>query len=156
MRTAGPPVLRQSIDSFHKTATSSDPPILPQETLDMFTKAKKDVEEHIASGRLCVPVGSEVKVISLGTGSAVPSKYRNVSSTLIQIPNWGNILLDSGEGTWGQLVRQFGLDDATPINVWDMLRNLKCIYISHVHGDHHMGLAQILSKRRKVCNSSFR
>ncbi|KAG6839604.1 hypothetical protein C0991_000997 [Blastosporella zonata] len=150
MRIGGPPALRDTIDSFHKTVASADPITLPQQTRNMFAKAKKDVEEHIAAGKLHVPVGSNVKVIPLGTGSAVPSKYRNVSSTLIQIPEWGNILLDSGEGTWGQLVRQFGMDDDTPNNVWDMLRNLKCIYVSHVHGDHHMGLAQILHKRRQL------
>jgi ribonuclease Z len=53
--------------------------------------------------------------------------------------------LDCGEGTWGQLVRQFGSD-----GVWEVLRDLKCIYVSHIHGDHHMGLAQVLAKRRLV------
>ncbi|KAG6909380.1 hypothetical protein DXG01_000823 [Tephrocybe rancida] len=150
MRLACPPALSKITDSFHKTVTSDKPPVLPPKTSNLFTQARKDVEEHITAGKLRVPIGANVKIIPLGTGSAVPSKYRNVSSTLIQVPEWGNILLDSGEGTWGQLVRQFGLDDATPNNVWDMLRNLKCIYVSHVHGDHHMGLAQILAKRRQL------
>ncbi|KAG8949139.1 hypothetical protein FRC00_008236 [Tulasnella sp. 408] len=78
-----------------------------------------------------------------------------VSSTLIQIPSYGNVLLDSGEGTWGQLARQFG----QPIisergqasgGVIDILRDLKCIFISHVHGDHHMGLAKILARRHQL------
>ncbi|KAG6872909.1 hypothetical protein C0995_005315 [Termitomyces sp. Mi166 len=150
MRNANPPTVRGLNDSFHKTVTSDKPIVLPQETSKMFAKAKKDVEKHIASGKLYVPTGSNVKVIPLGTGSAIPSKYRNVSSTLIQIPNWGNILLDVGEGTWGQLIRQFGIDDETENNVWDVLRNLKCIYVSHIHGDHHMGLAQLLAKRRQL------
>ncbi|KAF5379502.1 hypothetical protein D9615_006481 [Tricholomella constricta] len=148
MRSPAPPVLKETHDSFHSAASSDRPPTLPAKTSEKFIAAKKNVEEYIASGKLHVPQGADVKVIPLGTGSAVPSKYRNVSSTLIQIPNWGNILLDAGEGTWGQLVRQFGLDDTTPNNVWDMLRELRCIYISHIHGDHHMGLAQILAKRR--------
>jgi len=42
--------------------------------------------------------GSEVGVVTLGTGGSLPSKYRNVLSTLIRIPFWGNILLDAGEG----------------------------------------------------------
>ena len=74
-----------------------------------------------------------------------------VSSTLLRIPNWGSVLLDAGEGTWGQLVRQFGPDDSTSSGVWEVLRDLKCIYVSHIHGDHHMGVAQILAKRRMVC-----
>lgn len=66
-------------------------------------------------------------------------------------------MLDAGEGTWGQLVRQYGYGngpkgptDEKEESVWDMLRDLKCIYISHVHADHHMGLAKILVQRRKV------
>lgn len=73
-----------------------------------------------------------------------------VSSTLVQIPNWGNILLDAGEGTWGQLVRFFGDDSACSEGVWEALRDLKCVFISHIHGDHHIGLAKILAMRQRV------
>ncbi|KAH0583074.1 hypothetical protein H2248_010964 [Termitomyces sp. 'cryptogamus'] len=150
MRTSNPPTIRELNDSFHKLVTSDKPIVLSQETSKLFSQAKRNVQEHIARGKLHVPTGSDVKVIPLGTGSAIPTKYRNVSSTLIQIPNWGNILLDAGEGTWGQLVRQFGIDDGTENNVWDVLRDIKCIYVSHIHGDHHMGLAQLLAKRREL------
>ncbi len=70
-----------------------------------------------------------------------------VSGTLIQIPGHGNILLDCGEGTWGQLVRSFGDE---PDGVWQVMRDLKCIFLSHMHGDHHMGLSKILMMRAKV------
>ena len=73
-----------------------------------------------------------------------------VSSTLVEIPKYGKILLDSGEGTWGQLVRLFGDDPACTTGVWEALRTLKCIFISHIHGDHHIGLAKLLAMRRKV------
>jgi ribonuclease Z len=75
----------------------------------------------------------------------------SVSSTLIQIPRWGNVLLDCGEGTWGQMARMFGDDADCSTGAWQALRELKCIYISHIHGDHHIGLAKLLSMRRKVC-----
>ncbi|KAG6896461.1 hypothetical protein C0992_008112 [Termitomyces sp. T32_za158] len=129
MRNSDPPTVRELNDSFHKTVTSDRPIALSPKTSRLFAKAKMNVEAHISSGKLRVPLGSNVKVIPLGTGSALPTKYRNVSSTLVQIPNWGNILLDAGEGTWGQLARQFGTDDGTENNVWDLLRNLKCIYL---------------------------
>src|SRR5882762_4691788 len=74
-----------------------------------------------------------------------------VSSTLIQIPSWVNLLLDAGEGTWGQFVLNFGIGGSGPSNAWEALRNLKCIFISHIHADHHSGLAKILSMRSRVC-----
>jgi ribonuclease Z len=51
------------------------------------------------------------QVIFLGTGAAVPSKYRNVSSTYVQFGSgerFHGVLLDAGEGTLGQLLRRFG------------------------------------------------
>jgi ribonuclease Z len=73
-----------------------------------------------------------------------------VLSTLIRIPFYGNILLDAGEGTWGQMARHFGLDEDDENSAWQVLRDLKCIFISHLHSDHHSGLAQILAKRQLV------
>jgi ribonuclease Z len=67
-----------------------------------------------------------------------------VSGTLLHVPDAGYILLDAGEGTWGQLSRNYGT------GVWDVLRDLKGIFISHIHGDHHIGLAKILSIRQQV------
>lgn len=45
-------------------------------------------------------------------------------------------------------MRAHGLDG--PDNVWKTLRDLKCIFISHIHADHHIGLTQILAKRQEV------
>lgn len=126
-------------------------------------------QESIAQATESTP-GNDVTITTLGTGSAMPSKYRNgkptiilfatlftdrssppVSGTIIQIPNHGSILLDCGEGTWGQMVRHFGPDAfSNQGGVNDVLRDLKCIFVSHIHGDHHMGLAKILARRRAV------
>jgi ribonuclease BN (tRNA processing enzyme) len=75
---------------------------------------------------------------------------QTVSSHLVRIPDWGNLLLDAGEGTWGQMARYFGTDRARPSNVWQALRELKCVFVSHVHADHHAGLAKILAIRKQV------
>lgn len=48
-------------------------------------------------------------------------------------------------------MRLFGDDPACSTGVWQALRDLKCVYLSHVHGDHHIGLARLLAMRRKVC-----
>ncbi|GAA5867433.1 hypothetical protein JCM1840_002137 [Sporobolomyces johnsonii] len=97
-------------------------------------------------------------VTPLGTGSAVPSKYRNVSSTLLHLPpsrGEGSpteyILLDAGEGTWGQLARRFGRGKGEEEDsAEDVLRGIKMIFVSHLHQDHHAGLTTILKERAKL------
>ncbi|KAI9354547.1 beta-lactamase-like protein [Zopfochytrium polystomum] len=82
----------------------------------------------------------EVIVIPFGTGSAIPSKYRNVSSTFASFSN-GSVLMDTGEGTLGQMFRHFG-----PELLDQHLLNLRLIFISHMHADHHLGLISILKR----------
>ncbi|TQS34044.1 hypothetical protein Golomagni_05590 [Golovinomyces magnicellulatus] len=81
----------------------------------------------------------DAEIIPLGTGSSVPSKHRNVSGTLIRVPGIGSYLMDCGEGTLGQIERLFGREET--INV---LRELQCIVVSHVHADHHLGAASLI------------
>ena len=81
-------------------------------------------------------------VTFLGTGASNPSKYRNVSGILIQTPVSGNLLLDCGEGTLSQLYRCFGERRGDNI-----IRNLGTVFVSHIHGDHHIGLISILQRR---------
>ncbi|RKP37384.1 beta-lactamase-like protein [Dimargaris cristalligena] len=96
------------------------------------------------------PDAFENLVISpLGTGSSHPSKYRNVSANLVKVPTRGNMLLDVGENTIGQLYRLLG-DSArfNPIfqmGFDDLFADLHLIYISHMHADHHLGLPSILN-----------
>ena len=89
--------------------------------------------------------GADITVTTLGTGSALPTKMRNVSSTHLDIPGLGGVLLDSGEGTRGQLYRRFG-----PEGLKKIYEDLKVIFISHMHGDHHLGLQEVLEDRFKV------
>ncbi|KAJ4316871.1 hypothetical protein N0V94_005213 [Neodidymelliopsis sp. IMI 364377] len=79
------------------------------------------------------------EITTLGTGSALPSKYRNVSATLVRVPGVGNYLLDAGESTLGQLQRVFPPEELTEI-----LRELRMIWISHLHADHHLGTASVI------------
>ncbi|GBP34958.1 Zinc phosphodiesterase ELAC protein 2 [Eumeta japonica] len=83
------------------------------------------------------------KVIFLGTGSCIPSKTRNTSGIAVQVNENKSIILDCGEGTYGQLVRFYG-----PKKVNDFLRSLQAIYVSHLHADHHIGLIGLLQARR--------
>ncbi|KAL2156566.1 hypothetical protein VTH82DRAFT_1311 [Thermothelomyces myriococcoides] len=87
----------------------------------------------------------QTEIIPLGTGSAMPSKYRNVSATLIRVPGWGSYLLDCGENTLGQLRRSLGYQGAD-----EVLRELRAIYISHMHADHHLGTVSVIARWREV------
>ena len=68
-------------DRFHLVASSPNSPPLGSRTMELFSQAKQHVEDHIQSGKMHVPKGADVKIIPLGTASAVPTKYRNGSLT---------------------------------------------------------------------------
>jgi len=84
-------------------------------------------------------------VTMLGTGSSVPSKYRNVTGILVETEPDSWILLDCGEGTFGQMVRLYGLERTRQV-----LRGLKAIYISHQHADHHLGMINVMLAREEA------
>ncbi|KAL7284142.1 hypothetical protein ACG7TL_001423 [Trametes sanguinea] len=139
---------RAKEDEFSAIAETGAVPELSDAVREDFAAVKAQVSARIGRGSPASQPGDDVVVTPLGTGSAVPTALRNVSGTLIQIPGRGNILLDCGEGTWGQLARSFGNDPARTSGVWQVIRDLKCIFLSHMHGDHHMGLSKILLMRQ--------
>ncbi|KAI8986907.1 beta-lactamase-like protein [Trametes punicea] len=134
-------------DEFNSLAESDALPELSDSVREVFASVKAKVHERMGRGSPAAQPGDDVVITPLGTGSAVPTRLRNVSGTLIQIPGRGNVLLDCGEGTWGQLARSFGNAPARTGGAWRVLRDLKCIFLSHMHGDHHMGLSKILQMR---------
>ncbi|KAG9191717.1 ribonuclease Z [Alternaria panax] len=113
----------------------------PSEVLELAKKAQAAVqgnrEDMLMWRRLLARPDTEVT--TLGTGSALPSKYRNVSATLVRVPGIGSYLLDCGENTLGQLSRVFRHEEL--INI---LKNLRIIWISHLHADHHLGTAAVI------------
>lgn len=81
-------------------------------------------------------------VTFLGTGSAEPSQHRGASAIHLSLgPGRPGILLDCGEGSWGQLVRLHGPQGASHV-----VRSLAGIWISHRHADHMAGVLQILAQ----------
>jgi ribonuclease Z len=111
-----------------------------EQRLDVIRKrvAKPDFQKKLQAQRAQWP-GADAEIIALGTGSSVPSKYRNVSATLVKVPGYGYYLLDCGENTLGQLKRVF-----EPEQLREVLQNLRMIWISHLHADHHLGTASVI------------
>ncbi|KAI9735317.1 MAG: hypothetical protein M1818_006512 [Claussenomyces sp. TS43310] len=112
------------------------------EILVLAAEARKKVEDSAYVAKLDqlqrdIP-SIDAEVTTLGTGSALPSKYRNVSATLLRVPGHGNYLFDCGENTLGQLKRVFGSE------LPEILQDLKVIWISHLHADHHLGTAAVI------------
>ena len=114
---------------------------------EAIQEALKHAKEFIKESSSSSPVYP--KVTFLGTGSSMPSKYRNVSSILIETSPDSYMMLDCGEGTVSQMVRSFGSEKTKNI-----LQNLKCVYISHMHADHHLGLISIIQMREKILAES--
>jgi ribonuclease Z len=97
-------------------------------------------------------------IIPLGTGSSIPSKFRNVSSTLVSTSS-GSILLDCGEGTVGQLSRIFSPQEGAwhgkqsnsllmkrHPTLKQLLSSIKLVFVSHLHADHHIGLIRLFQE----------
>jgi len=90
-------------------------------------------------------VGDNITVTFLGTGSAMPTKYRNVTGIIMHTPRQLGMLLDCGEGSVSQLYRCFGQQVAE-----EMIMKLRCVFISHMHADHHLGLCRLLTLRKAL------
>jgi ribonuclease Z len=110
-----------------------------------FINSAKDAHTNLAQFQPEVCPGSDIEFFTLGTGSALPSPFRNVSATLFRIPGVGSILFDCGENTLGQMKRVFG-----PEKLKEVLKDLKAVYISHLHADHHLGSVAVLKERSQL------
>lgn len=72
-------------------------------------------------------------VTTLGTGAALPARGRYPSAQLVNV-NDGLYLIDCGEGTQERM-RKAGVN----------FQRIGHIFISHLHGDHYLGLMGLIS-----------
>ena len=73
----------------------------------------------------------DLSLFFAGTGGSVPSPRRGLPATLVR-RGGERLLFDCGEGTQRQLMRSVGLAD------------LDCVFITHFHADHWLGLPGML------------
>lgn len=87
----------------------------------------------------------KAELLTLGTGSACPSKYRNVAGLIMRVPqadgSFTGVVMDCGEGTYGTLTRMYSTEACLQI-----MREIKMVYISHLHADHHLGTPTLIEK----------
>jgi len=76
-----------------------------------------------------------MQITFLGTSSGVPTRFRNVSSVAVRLPQRSEVwLLDCGESTQHQVMRsELRLSQITKI------------FITHLHGDHIFGIPGLLA-----------
>lgn len=80
---------------------------------------------------------SKNSLLFLGSGCAVPSKYRNVTGILVNIEN-KIFLFDCGEDTMYQIYRYYGS--------LKILDRIEMVFVSHSHGDHSLGVINLIKK----------
>lgn len=73
----------------------------------------------------------DLSLFFAGTGGSVPSPRRGLPAILLR-RGGDRLLFDCGEGTQRQLMRSVGLAD------------LNCVFITHFHADHWLGLPGML------------
>ena len=89
---------------------------LPEEDREEYvrgiTEAMEVARTYKTEGGSCSESeGDQFPLVTfLGTGSSVPSKYRNVTGILVETQPDSFIIMDCGEGTLGQLVRLHGVE----------------------------------------------
>jgi len=77
--------------------------------IEGFSEMLKDLQTNMNIEKERLSIGKEYpKIIMLGTGSSIPSKVRNTSGILLRVDQNHSMLLDCGEGTFGQIAKIYG------------------------------------------------
>ncbi|KAI1714534.1 tRNA (Guanine-1)-methyltransferase domain-containing protein [Ditylenchus destructor] len=138
--------MRGSFGMLKDKIDMSDPLQLLNEKLAANPGVKHLIDEHV--GMLTAMKETNDKfpsIVVLGTSSAIATRYRNVSSYLLQLHEETYLMIDAGEGTLGQLISLYGPEECDRV-----LCRIRALYFTHSHQDHTMGLFQLIIKRREA------
>lgn len=58
--------------------------------------------------------------------------------------------MDCAEGSYGQIYDHFAKKET----VNDIIKRTRIVFITHIHGDHQLGILKILSERDKLFSNS--
>jgi hypothetical protein len=98
---------------------------------------------------------NEPEILFMGTMSMKPTQYRGASGIYLNIPGDSDegygIIMDCAEGSYGQLLDHYQSEE----RVNKILQNLRVIFITHLHADHHLGTIKMLHQRDGVLASLF-
>jgi ribonuclease Z len=75
-----------------------------------------------------------------------PTQYRSASAIMIFLRGHG-ILMDCAEGSYGQLMDHF-MSNLEALN--QALWKMRIVFITHIHGDHQLGIIKIMAERDKL------
>ncbi|CDW79345.1 zinc phosphodiesterase elac [Stylonychia lemnae] len=123
--------MQQLIKSLLKLKKNEDPNM----DLEQYTQLDNSIDD------------TEPSILFLGTSSMKPTTYRGASAIYVFIKGSG-ILMDSAEGSYGQLYDHFQKKEI----VDEHILKLRVIFITHIHGDHQLGVLKIMAERDKLFN----
>lgn len=109
------PIQHSSIEGIQKNITE-DP---------LFQTTMSEILEETRNFQHNSPNDDEL--VFLGSSGATSTQYRSETCQMITIKGYGNILMDCGEGSLLQLRRAYGSE------FQNIIKNLKCIFVSHKH-----------------------
>ncbi|KAJ1732836.1 hypothetical protein LPJ61_001861 [Coemansia biformis] len=124
--------------------------LTPEEMLAKEAPEAAHMVSTCAAGPAAAEDDVELAVCPIGTGSSVPSIYRNVSANIVSVGGYGGVVLDCGESTVSLLKRFLGYPQRNAHNTRirqsyvEFVASLKLLYISHMHADHHLGAVLLL------------
>lgn len=116
--------------------------------VEELLETKKWSDQRSAKIFSSLEPNNDFEVVFLGTGSRVSSVLRNTSGILLNLGDKKSILMDCGEATFRQMCHHYGE------NIDIILKQLRTVFVSHMHIDHHLGLVNILLQRKAIMGSS--